>query len=82
MLSKKRVRNLAFALAFGLSYVGFTISTEAERIAGEEVTVHSLSISSEAKACEQGQSGWGWGTCNGTRCILNEQPIPGNCNPS
>lgn len=88
MKTKKLFKSLAFATAFGLSFVGFSVSTSAEKFAGEEVTVHSISLSSQAAACGSAESGgggggYGWGVCNGFgRCAINQTPgQPGDCMP-
>lgn len=73
MKTSKFLKAGALAAVFGMSYLGFSVSNETEFIAGEEVTVRSLTITS-AKACEEEQDGSIGlsGTCNFVgRCALS-----------
>ncbi len=82
MIVKKLSKYLLFVGAFAVSFLGISITSQEEMIAGEAVTVHSLSIT-EASACGgEGLPNWAF-TCNDFgRCAIREAGTPENpCAP-
>jgi hypothetical protein len=49
MNARKIFKIAVIASVFGMSYIGVSITSDAEKLAGEEVTVHSLSIGGISK---------------------------------
>lgn len=77
MKAKQLLRSTVLLAAFGMSYLGFSSSSTTEKIAGEEVTISSLSLTS-AQACNEESTSVGLGTCNGFgRCAYSGST--GNC---
>lgn len=52
MKLKTLITTLVFTTVFALSYFGVSYSRSTDKIAGEEVTVSSLTISSTLATCE------------------------------
>jgi hypothetical protein len=74
MKTKKVIRFLAFSTVFGLAYLGVTITKDTELLAGEVVTVHSLTITNAKAECaeETGGSTGRSGKCNSSqRCAIS-----------
>ncbi|MCS3732317.1 hypothetical protein [Mucilaginibacter dorajii] len=75
------------ATVFGVSYFGFTITNQVQKVAGEKVNVSLISLSSTAQAyCnEAGKGDHNNGLCTGhfedptTRCLEPLDPSKSEC---